>query len=46
MVTGQLEISVSGPAVAQHENIRINIWFLCNLTHFWAVETESDVKNG
>lgn len=35
-----------GPAVAQHENIRINIWFLCNLTHFWCVESESDVKNG
>ena len=34
MVTCHLEISSVVPATSSHENIRIYIWFLCNLTHF------------
>jgi len=29
----------------EHENVRTNIKFLCNLTHFWCVESESVIKN-
>ena len=28
----------------EHENVRTNIKFLCNLTHFWCVESESVIK--
>ena len=30
---------------SEHENVRIIIWFLSNLTQFWGLKTESAIKN-